>query len=65
MIDPRHYYNKIVRRYLRELKYAINNAKSERERNYYQNRFDVQLECFARALNITSEQLKDMIFTLK
>ncbi|MDR2005332.1 MAG: hypothetical protein LBQ74_20100 [Prevotella sp.] len=56
-----HYYKDIVKRHLLEIKDMIDQSKSDMEKNYYQNRYSVQLRDFARALNVREELLDKVI----
>lgn len=51
------YFKNVVQRHLSELAENIYTSKNEREKNFYTNRYDVQLKHYAVALNTTEEEL--------
>ncbi len=51
----------IVKRHLQDLKRYIRESKGEMERSYYQDRYDVQLRDFARALNVKPQWIEKFI----
>lgn len=55
------YYKNVVKRDLARLKQNIMLSKNNAEKNYYVNRFDVQLEYFAKALNVREKDLREII----
>lgn len=51
------YYNSVVKQDLKRALYHIDNAKSDAERNFYQNNFDIKVRNYAGALNVSSEEI--------
>lgn len=51
------YYNSVVKQDLKRALYHIDNAKSDAERNFYQNNFDIKVRNYAGALNASSEEI--------
>lgn len=60
-------YKNVVKRDLKQLINNIETSKNEMERRYYIDRFDVQLDNYAKALNVQKRHLKRYIpiMTLK
>lgn len=51
------YYNSVVKQDLKRALYHIDNAKSDAERNFYQNNFDIKVRNYSGALNVSSEEI--------
>lgn len=51
------YYNSVVKQDLKRALYHIDNAKSDAERNFYQNNFDIKVRNYAGALKVSSEEI--------
>lgn len=51
------YYNSVVKQDLKRALYHIDNAKSDAERNFYQNNLDIKVRNYAGALNVSSEEI--------
>lgn len=51
------YYNSVVKQDLKRALYHIDNAKSDAERNFYQNNFDIKVRNYAGALNVSLEEI--------
>lgn len=56
-----YYYKNVVKRHLKQLIISIKTSKNEMERRYYIDRFDVQLNIYAKALNVQERHLKRYI----
>lgn len=56
-----YYYKHIVKRHLNEIRTNISLAKNEMERNYYRTRYAVQLDIYAKALNVQEKYLEKSI----
>ncbi len=56
-----YYYKNVVKRYLRDQLILIEDSKSDMERSFYIDRYDVQLRDFARALNVNEKHLDAII----
>lgn len=56
-----YYYKNIVKRNLNNVKERIDLSKNEMERNYYQDRYAVQLGIFADALGVSKKYLKRFV----
>jgi len=55
------YFNDIVKRDLNDIKIKIDESKNEREERFYRNKYEVQLRDYAKALNISIEELEKKI----
>lgn len=51
------YYNSVVKQDLKSALYLIDTAKSDAERNFYQNNFDIKVRNYADALNVSTEEI--------
>lgn len=56
-----HYYKKIVKRHLNEIKENIKFSKNSMEKDFYEGRYAVQLSVYARALNLQEKYLERFI----
>lgn len=56
-----HYYKKIVKRHLNEIKENIKSSKNSMEKDFYEGRYAVQLSVYARALNVHEKYLERFI----
>lgn len=52
------YFENIVKRTLKELRDSIENSETDIERNFYIDRYDVQLRDFSEALGISQEDIE-------
>lgn len=55
------YFNGVVKRTLAELNDSIKKAKNDSEANFYKGRYEAQLNDFAKALEMSEEELSLMI----
>lgn len=55
------YFENVVKRHLNELLDSIKTAKSAPAKNFYKNRYDVQLKDFSKALNISTKEIESSI----
>lgn len=53
-----YYYKNVVKSDLKQLTINIKTSKNEMERRYYIDKFDVQLNTYAKALNVQERYLK-------
>jgi len=56
-----YYYKNIVKRHLNGIKRSIASSKNSVERDFYLNRYAVQLEVYAKALNVQEKYLERYI----
>lgn len=56
-----HYYKNIVKRHLNDIKENIKSSKNGMEKNFYKGRYAVQLNAYARALNVQEKYLERFI----
>lgn len=56
-----HYYKKIVKRHLNDIKESIKSSKNNMEEDFYKGRYAVQLSVYAKALNIREKYLERFI----
>lgn len=56
-----YYYKNIVKRHLNDIKRSISSSKNCMERNFYIGRYAVQLEVYAKALNVQEKYLERYI----
>lgn len=52
------YYKHIVKRHLNDIRTQLEQSKNEMERNYYSDRYAVQLDIYAKALGIQKRFLE-------
>jgi len=52
-----YYYKNVVKKYLRDQLILIEDSKSDMERSFYIDRYEVQLRNYARALNVKEKHL--------
>jgi hypothetical protein len=55
------YYEKIVKRDLQDIEKHIQDSKTESEKNFYKNMYDVRLINYAEALQTDTTSLKNLI----
>ncbi len=56
-----YYYKNVVKRYLHDQLTLMDESKSDMERSFYEDRYDVQLSEFARALGVNEKHLDAII----
>lgn len=52
------YYKHIVKRHLNDIRTHLEQSQNEMERNYYRDRYAVQLDIYAKALGIQKRLLE-------
>lgn len=55
------YYKTIVKRHLCDILSHLTSSKNKMERNYYQDRYDAQLDYYAMALGLRTSILRKFI----
>lgn len=56
-----YYYKNIVKRHLNEIKENIKSSKNSMEKDFYEGRYAVQLNVYAKALNVQEKYLERFI----
>lgn len=64
-VAPNSYFQRIVKPCLLDLRKRKDNAKTDMERGYYEDRYVAQAKDFAEALHISAEALDELIGVLQ